>query len=147
MLACNKWIFVGFETINFEFPVHVLTTKLTQHENTFIIPFIVQTLPHKLSLTLSPLSDSWWVSWSSRSPHFCPPRSDHLPSSVLQQRRESAVKTWVRVRASARWSVTWRPSSLSKAALTKRTTKYHGITQISDAYPGGVIVFFEVSYK
>ncbi len=130
-----------------KFPVHVLTTKLTQHENTFIIPlsfkrFHTNSLSHPLAAL-----NSWWVSWSSRSPHFCPPRSDHLPSSVLQQRRESAVKTWVRVRASARWSVTWRPSSLSKAALTKRTTKYHGITLISDAYPGGVIVFFEVSYK
>lgn len=53
VLACNKRIFVESETISFQFTVHMSTTKLTQHETTFIIPFIVQTLPHKLSLSPS----------------------------------------------------------------------------------------------
>jgi len=116
------------------------------------------------SLTLSPLPDSWWVSWSSRSPHFCPPRSDHLPSSVLQQRKETPVKTgtdpcvWVCARAcvcvscpdecvhtSAWWSVT---STLSKDAPTKTTTKYHGFTLISGRVTtGGVILLFEVTFE
>ncbi len=145
MLACNKLIFVGFETINFEFPVHVLTTKLTQHENTFIIPFIVQTLPHKLSLSPSRRSQTLDEFLDLPDLHISVRRVRiicHLQSYNSGEKAPLKPECACVLAPGDRW-----PGALFalQGPLTKRTTKYHGITLISDAYPGGVIVFFEVS--